>query len=305
MNVVTMSKRFAATGAVAALATTGLVGLSTTAAHADPVVTNTYSCSAAGTTFPVGLTTNAVGIEGFPTIAAGFTVPAGLLTVTNTFTIPDQVHSALGQFQVTSIAAPTFAGDFGGNQVHVAGISVTLAGMTQNADTSWSSDSTDTDGDAREGDGVNEDFVVPQAGVYDIFSPSSLDLVATTASGGSIPVSCTLAPSTTAGAYHHITVTKNKSATAEKVLGKMTHTKATKIKATVTTPGTSNKVPSGMVIVKKGSKTLGKGTLNAKGIATINLGKLKKGVYKKVVTVYKGDGYTTTSKSAPAKFTIK
>jgi hypothetical protein len=293
MNVVSMSKRFAATGAVAALAAAGLVGASTTAAHADPVVTNHYTCGIPGLAGPydVTLVSNAVGIEGFPTIGAGFAIPGGLLTVTNNFTIPAEAYALFSNFSVDNVTFPDFAGDFGDGKVGVDGMSAKVSDMTDNGDGTRSF----------EADGVNAAFKAPAAGVYDIVSPSSFTMSANAADGSQIaPVPCTIATDTTPGSYHHITVTKNESTSSGKAAGTLTHKKASKLKVTV---GAPNHTPTGKVTVKEGKKTLGTGTLK-KGKSTVNLGKLKKG--KHTVTVsYKGDSYTKSSKSKSIKLKVK
>jgi len=302
MNVMTTTTRLAATGAAAALAAAALVGVTTTSAHADPIVTNTYSCTAAGQTFPVVLASNAPGIEVFLEIGAGTDLSSGLLSVTNTFTIPGPVYDFMTNAGVTTVSAPTFSGDFGSTSIGVDGVSVTLAGMTQNGDGSWSSDSTDQDGDPVEGTGVNSAFEVPTAGQYDILSPATLALVATTASGGEIPVSCTIAEGTTPGAYHSILVFKN-DATAEgkPVTRTLKTTKVAKMKVTV---AAANQMPTGKVLVKERKKTLGSGMLNDLGKATVKMGKLSKGKHT-VKVVYKGDGYTNKVTSEKVTFTVK
>lgn len=302
MNVLTKSTRLAATGAVTALAAATLVGATTTAANAEPVVENQqYTCSAFGSEFPVFLTTNAPGIEAFPSIGAGTDLPGGLLSVTNTFTIPDAVYQALSGFGVTDVSVPTFTGSFGDTPIGVDGVSVTVAGFTNNGNGTWSSDSTDQDADPVEGTGVNSAFEVPAAGEYDILSPATLDLLATNADGGTVAtVPCTLAEGTP-GAYHHIVVTKNESTVSGTAVKKtLKTTKVAKMKVTAS----SAQTPTGMVVVKEGKKTLGSGTLNDLGKATIAMGKLSKGEHN-VKVIYKGDGYNKGSKSSTTFTVVK
>jgi hypothetical protein len=280
MNVVSMSKRFAATGAVAALAAAALVGVSTTSANATPV-TNSYTCSNASFglgPWTVGLVSDAPGIEGFPQIPAGFDAPAGLLTLTNHFTIPDDAHTTLTNSGVEDLAFPEFAGSFGSTSIGVSGMTAQVSEMTDNGDGTHSFDS----------NGLNDAFAVPAAGVYPVLSPESFTMTATVPTLGPVPVACTLAEGTEPGAYTTITAVKNQSTVAGKAAGKLKKGKVAKLVATV---GADNQVPTGKVLVKKGSKTLGTATLKA-GKATVNLGKLKKGTHK-VTVVYKGDGYTT------------
>lgn len=297
MKFTTISRRVAATGAATAIAAAGVVATTTTTAFADPVVTNTYVCTASGQQFPVTLTTNAPGIENFVDFGlhAGAALPGGALTVVNTFTISDGVHSALaGLFHVTSIDATDFSGDFGGNPVGVDGVSVTLAGFTQNEDTTWSSDSTDTDGDPREGDGTNLPFVAPEAGAQPVTSPDTLGLVATLADGSQLPVDCVIAPETTPGNYSVINLVKNDSVTTGKAT-KSSFAKGTaaKVKATVT--GGAELVGD-KVLLKKGTKTLDSAVLKDNGTAVLSTKALPVGK-NTLKVVYKATGYNNGSKS--------
>ncbi len=113
---------------------------------------------------------------------------------------------------------------------------------------------------------------------------------------------CTLARDTTAGSYTTIETTKNASvATGKPVTKSLKTTKAAKMKVTVRSPPT--RCPSGKVLVKQGTKTLGSAVLNDAGKATVNMGKLTKGKHK-VKVVYKGDGYTLKGASDAITFTI-
>lgn len=301
MKFTTIPRRIAVTGATTALAAGALVGLGTTAAHADPIVTNTYVCSASGQQFPVTLTTNAPGIENFVDFGlhAGAALPGGALTVTNTFTVSDAVHSALvGLFHVTRIDATDFTGSFGGNPVGVDGVFVTMAGFTQNSDGSWSSNHADAnaDGQPDEGNGSNAAFTAPEAGAQPVTSPATLGLLATTEAGSQIPVDCTIAPDTTPGNYSVINLVKNDSVTTGKATKKsFVLGKAAKVKATVT--GGAELVGD-KVLLKKGTKTLDSALLGADGTAILSTKKLPVGK-NKVTVVYKATGYNNGSKSDP------
>jgi len=59
----------------------------------------------------------------------------------------------------------------------------------------------------------------------------------------------------------------------------------------------ANHRPTGKVLVKQGTKTLGSATLNSLGKAVVSIGKLSVGKHNLVV-LYNGDGYTTSSKKA-------
>jgi len=294
MKFTTISRRLAATGAASAVAAGALVGVTTTAAHADPVVNNVYTCTFGAQSFPVALTTNAPGIENYPEINAGLSLPGGLLQVTNVFTIPGAVHDFMVNAGIVTVSVPTFAGTFGDSVIGVSGASVTLEGMTQNEDGTYSSDSTTLDGDPAEGGGPNLEFTTPVAGDYDVLSPAGLDLVATNSSGGELELSCTIAEGTTPGAYHHILVYKNDTVTTGEAT-KPQFVKGKKAKvAAVVTDGTL--LEGDKVLLKKGTKKLDSALLAADGTATLVTKKLPVGK-NKLTVVYKATGYNNKSKS--------
>ena len=248
MKFSSMSKRFAATGAATALAAGALVGLTGSAATAAPVTT-TYTCEYAALglgPWTVTVDSEAPGIEGFPSIAAGFDAPGGLLTITNHFTIPSDARAALQGASVEDIAFPDYAGGFGTNEVLVEGMTAKVSTMTDNGDGTYSFDS----------NGLNAPFSTPAAGTYDITTPDAFNMVATVPGIGDVSVPCTLAEGTEVASYHTIEVTKNVS-TAKGVPVKSTLKvgKVAKMKVTVKA---DNETPGGKVLVKEGSKTLGK-----------------------------------------------
>ena len=293
MKFTTLSRRTAAAGAASALVAGALVGATTTAAQAAPIQ-NTYTC-----TTPVGpqevvLDSDAPGIEAIPSLPAGLTVPPQSLSVTNTFTISDSFHNTLASFGVENLAIPGFAGTLGSSNVPVDGVAVTVSGMTQNEDGSWSTDSTDTDGDAVEGTGVNASFDLPAAGTYPVLSPESFT-IETTLGGNPLSVPCTINTGTEPGSYDSLTMVKNDSVTkATAVNSPVKKGDVAKVKVKVTAP---NETPGGKVVLKKGSKTLDSGTLNNKGVVTLKF-KAKSVGANKLKAVYKGDGYTNKSNDA-------
>ncbi len=287
MKFTTLSRRTAAAGAASALVAGALVGATTTAAQAAPIQ-NTYTCTNAVVgTFPVVLDSDAPGIEGIPTAPAGFTAPAGLLSVTNVFTVPEQVHTQLTGFGVENLSFPDFAGSLGSEPIPVEGMAVTVSGMTDNGDNTFSSD-------PAEGGGLNGSFETPAAGDYPVLSPSAFTIVADL-NGSPVPVDCVLAEGTTAGAYDDsIVVTKNDSeSTAKAVNSPVKKGKVAKVKVKVNAP---NETPGGKVLLKKGKKTVAKGNLNNKGVVVLKTKSLSVGK-NKLKTIYKGDGYTNGSTS--------
>ena len=293
MNVMTKSTRFAATGAAVALGAAALVGVTTTTANAVPV-TNTYTCSNAGLglgPWDVTLDSDAPGIEGFPQVPAGFDAPGGLLTVTNQFTIPAEAYGTLVGAGVEDISFPDFAGTFGDEPIGIAGMAVTVSGMTDNGDGTYSSD-------PAEGSGLNQAFSAPAAGTYDVLSPAGFVMSATLGES-QVPVTCTVTEGP--GAYTSILVVKNASTTTGTPVKRTLKTnKVSKMKVAV---AADNETPGGKVIVKEGAKKLGSAMLNDAGKATVKMGKLKKGKHT-VTVVYKGNGYTMASKSDKIVFKV-
>ena len=285
MKFASVSKRLATVGVATALAGGALVGAGVTSAEAASV-TNSYTCSnaAAGLgPWSVGLVSDAPGIDGIPSIGAGFDVPAGFVTLTNHFTIPDTAYTTLTSYHVEDLSFPDFAGSFGPNPIGVSGMTAKVSAMTDNGDGTHSFDS----------NGLTDAFEAPAAGVFDVVSATSFSMVATVPNLGPVPVSCVLADGTTAGSFATITTTKNKATVTGKPTARLTHTKAAKLAVTT---AAANQVPTGKIVVKQGTKTLGSALMNAKGKAVVNLGKLKKGKHK-VTMIYKGDSYTTAGRA--------
>lgn len=295
MNVFAISTRVAATGAAAALGAAALVGLTSTAANATPV-TNTYTCSYPSLglgPWTVTLLSDAPILEGFTEIPAGFGVTAGLVELTNTFTIPKDAYDKLGEFGVEDVSFPDFAGTFGATAVPVDGMAAKRSEMTASEDGMTYS---------FQADGANAPFEVPAAGMYDVVSPEAFNLTAAVPGIGPVGVPCALAEGTTAGSYASINVFKNDAtATGTPVAKTLKTTKVAKLKTMI---AAANEVPTGKVIVKEGSKKLGTGTLNDAGKATVKMGMLKKGKHT-VKVIYKGDGYTNAVTSDEITFTVK
>ena len=293
MKFNTLSRRAAALGAATALASAGLVAAAGTAGAAQ-AVTNNYDCNA-GLPFSITLLTEAPWIENYVNagVAAGSALPGGVLSTTNQFTISDATHTFMTDTaHVDHIDVTDFTGSFGGKPVGVEGITVTMAGFTQNLDGTWTSA-------AEEGDGTNTAFTAPAAGAQPVKAPGALTMVATTAADSTIPVSCTV--NGTPGTYETINVVKNDPTMKASSNSPVKHGKKAILKAKVTAP---NHAPTGKVLFKDGKKKLGKVSLNAKGLAVLKT-KLSKGTHKKVSMNYLGDGYTSKSTSAVFKVVQK
>ncbi|HEU4810602.1 MAG TPA: Ig-like domain repeat protein [Nocardioides sp.] len=286
MRVLHLSHRMAATGIATALAAGALVA--GTATTADAAVTGgaTYTCTTS--LGPADLDV-AVSSLAMPTtgIAAGSTIPGGLLPVTVDLTLPATLVGGLaGLLNITAISgtAPDFKMLLGATDVPIDGISAPLTTLPVPAAPMVLSST-----------GTVHSFVTPAAGTYDISLPDEFTLNPTQQSGIALPaLPCTI-KDPAAKNIGTATVVKNDSTTAAKPAVTPFHKgKAAKMKVTVNAAHT----PSGNVLIKEGTKTLGKGTLSSLGKIVINMGsKLAVGKHNVVVS-YKGDGYTNTSKKS-------
>ncbi len=200
MKFTTLSRRTAAAGAASALVAGALVGATTTAAEAAPI-SNTYSCTGTSGPFPVTLDSDIPDLASFPTVPAGFDVPAGALAVSNTFTVPSAVITTMQGFGITRLESPDFAGNLGNRQVGVDGVEALVSSAVDNTDGTHSFDA----------DGSNAAFSVPAADTYDVLGPTDFVIEAYNDSSTSpvLTVPCTLTG--TNGSYQSIDVFKNDS----------------------------------------------------------------------------------------------
>lgn len=283
MKFTTLSRRTAASALVAG----ALVGANTTVAQAAPTTT-TYTCTnpSGGDPWTVPVVSNIPELAGFPQVPAGLDVGAGLLNVTNDFTIQDDAHDTLVAFGVEDLTFPDYAGALGSVPVDVAGMTAKVSEMTDNGNGTWSFNS----------NGSNAAFEVPRAGTYDVTAPADFQLVADVPGVGAVPSSCVLAAGTEVGIYQSVEVLKNDSTSAAKAVNApVKKGTVAKVKVKVKVSGPDFQTPSGKVVLKKGKKTVAKGNLNAKGVVVLKTKSLPVGK-NKLKTVYKGDGYTNKSK---------
>jgi hypothetical protein len=288
MNLARLASRVAVGGVAAALATAGLVGVTSTSASAVPKTT-TYSCTPSlGSPFSADVV---VDIALLPSTApAGFPVPAGLLSFNSSFTVDNAVATGLGSLGVTGGKSDDFAAAFG----------TTLA----KAPVVWN---TATPGATRttfSGKGANGAFLLPAAGTYTVAMPKQFTLQGTNASGQPVAgatATCTSAAPTALGS---ITLSKQASVTKVKAVKKIKHgaVESVKIKVTNDYSKTGGVVPTGKVSIKDGSKTIGKGKLK-NGKVTIKVKSLSVGTHNLVVK-YAGDKFTNKSKSKKLKVTV-
>lgn len=283
MKFTTLSRRTAAAGAASALVAGALVGATTTAAQAAPIQ-NTYSCEGTSGPFPVVLDSEIPTLAGFPTVPAGFDVPAAALEVLNTFTVPSAVINTMAGFGITRLESPDFAGSLGANEVAVDGVEAAVSSAVDNGNGTHSFDA----------NGANAAFEVPAAGSYDVLGPTDFVIDAYNDSSAEpvLSVPCTLASAN--GSYQAIEVTKNDSTSAATAVNSpVAKGEVAKVKVKVTAP---NGPAAGKVVLKKGTKTLDSANLNAKGVAILKFPAMTVG-RNKLVAIYKGNaGYFNGSR---------
>jgi hypothetical protein len=291
MKFARLTSRIAVGGVAAALATAGLVGVTSTSASAASASTN-YTCAVpvlGDRTFPV-----TVNVPLLPSTApAGFPVPAGLLSFDSTITIPADVVALLGD-SANGAKSDDFSTAFGAVSVK--------------APVAWNTPPTTPPGPGESatysGKGSNGAFALPEAGTYSVGMPKTFTLTPTK-DGAALPinVSCTSATPDSLG-----TITLSKQASTVK--GKAP--KSVKVGTVVTVKGkvtneyvkTGGVAPTGKLVIKDGKKKVGKGKVGKNGKFKIKVKGLKVGKHKLVV-LYKGDKFTAKGKSKAIKLTVK
>ena len=136
---------------------------------------------------------------------------------------------------------------------------------------------------------------LPGAGTYDVVVPSAFKFTATKQGDVTMlpDVPCAFKPGSPAS-LGSIILAENESTTVATPTKKVTPLgQKTKLKVVV---GAANEVPTGKVKVMQGTKTLGKGVLNAKGKVKVTLKKALPAGKTKVKVLYVGDDYTEKSK---------
>lgn len=303
MSLHSKSIRAVAASAVAVLAAGAVVAVTSTAAQAAVSASTTYDCTGVGA---VGLAVEQSILTDGMTFPAGLDVPADFLGVDLDATISEATTTALRTLGVTQVGGSsddmTLSVVAAGGSTPVGSIGVVDV-VFPPADVPASGSMTLSTPPADGSNGVPaslDAFNAPPAGTYDINFPPTFSFVATDGSGNQLADStCTLQ----SGAEDRIatlTFTKNASTTTGKVVNPPVE-KGTRGKIR-TTVAAENETPSGKVVAKKGSQTIGSGMLNDKGKVTITLDRLPVGKHS-VVLKYKGDGYT--AKSSSETITVK
>lgn len=282
-------RRFAAAGAVSALAAGALVAGTATTANAATASTD-YSCNTPLGPQTIPTTFDVPALDAVPAVNAGTPFPAGIMdvltggpAVTMTFTLPAAVVPTLMSLGVTGIDSPDLAMGFGNSSVPATGL--TLVGITPNPDGSASAVV----------QGTNGDFAAPAAGPQDVTMPSAFNLAIATSSAAVpvVPVSCS---SATPAVMKTITVSKNPSAVVAKAPSQVKKGTTAKLKAVVPSAGTGYPTPTGKVIAKVDGNKIGSQSLN-NGTAVFKVSKLSLGKHTFSVN-YRGNGYYSGSKAS-------
>jgi hypothetical protein len=273
-----MTRRIAVSGVATAIAAGALVGAASTAANAAIVADGTYTCDVAGT--PAQLPVH-VEVPLLPGSAnAGTMIPAGLLQATTTVGIPAETAAVLQSYHVTGGTIDDFGMLVGTSK---APAPLTFTSFTPGTEAGSLVTSTL---------GVNQVFSLPKAGTYDITLPTAFTFMPTTDSGPlGVPVSCTsAAPAKMAS----IRIDKNTTTMSAKAPTSIKKGSAAKVVTTLASNNAGTPVPTGKVVAKLGTKTVGTGTLS-NGRAVLKLVKLPVGK-DKVSVKYAGDGFTAANK---------
>jgi hypothetical protein len=273
-----MGRRLATAGIASALAAGALVGASTTAANAAFEGTSTYTCNVAGTPVPMPMTASVPILP--PTANAGMIIPPNLLDVSTALTIPAAVASQLGTLGVTGGTVNDFAmliGDAGS-----APAPLTVTGFAAGTEVG-SLIATAT--------GKNSQFSLPAAGTYDITLPKTFTFTPTTAAG---PLPFTVPCTTDAPAkLSSVVLNKNGSITDATAPAKIRKGTTAKVTSVVSSVNDFTPAPTGKIVAKLGTKTVGTGTVKA-GKAVMKVAKLPVGKDKLKIK-YLGDSYTAPS----------
>jgi len=281
MNLRHLTARTAVAGVTVALAAGALVGLGSSAANAE-TGTALYNCSAGSTTLP--LSVSAAGdLSGYPSLASGTPVSAGLVAIGLTLTVPAEVVDAL--------MAPPY------NQTQIGGGSSDLAFPIGNGSVPIADFTIDPVTLVAHQPAVltksvsNEAFKLPDAGAAAVKMPKTFGL------SSILPLTCTTDSQPTITTY---TIAKQTAGVTVKAPKSVKKGKAFALAVKV---AGQNKPATGKVVAKVGKKVVGAGALK-NGKAAI---KVKKGLKKtsKITVVYAGDKSTSGAKSFPVTVKVK
>jgi hypothetical protein len=264
MNLRHLTARTAAVGIAAVMAGGALVAGATTAATAESATT-TYTCSNSdfGVSYDFAMTVTQTPAK--PLAWAGQAVKQGALgKLTVSATVPAEAAGLLQVAGIDGAKSKNFALALGKGK---APFPISGKFVTAGESTTW------------EASGTNSAFSAPAPGAVTATLPAKFTIITTSAGTEGLQLDCSLTTGQTAGTLWSATLAKQTSkTTAKSVSAKVGKT----VKLPVTVKGNAGPA-AGKVVVAKGKKVLGKGTLK-NGKVAVNLGKkLKAGKYKLTV----------------------
>ncbi|NHC24780.1 hypothetical protein G6553_16565 [Nocardioides sp. IC4_145] len=284
MQINRFARRLAVATTSVAVAGTALVGATMSTAQAA-TVTNDYTCAAG----PINAGTFTLSVTGdipVPEYWAGAGVPAGLLNVTASATVPPEAAGLLTAAGIERAESPDFGFTLGTSKAPVP-----LAGdfVTQDGTTTWNAT------------GKNSAFQTPKPGAYDVLLPTVFSLATKTATADSVTLTCTIVEGSTPAAVDTITLNqqsvkefKAKGATVKK--GKKATVKVTSLQAD------AGAVNAGKVTAFKGKKKVGSANVK-NGKASIKIAKLPVG--KNKLTLKYGNNPSVKAATAKVTVTVK
>jgi hypothetical protein len=295
----TAPRRLGALAAVGALSAGALIAMAAPAAQAATAAT-TYTC-----TFPsLGARDIPVSITATLPAAANAGLDAPAIPVLLSVTLPgDVVDAAKGLFGATTIGG--FSNDMVASldelsSSDAADLPLQNARFPQTAVPATANTplTLNTPNPLATPGAVPASTVpvnLPGAGTYDVVVPSAFTFTATKQGDvtmlADVPCVIKAGSPTSLGS---IVLAENESTTVATPTKKVTPLgQKTKLKVVV---DAANEVPTGKVKVMLGTKTLGKGVLNAKGKVKVELKKALPAGKTKVKVLYLGDDYTKKSK---------
>lgn len=276
--------RLAVAGSAVALMAGGLVATTGVAANAD-TGSASYNCTNGFTPdiLPLEVSVGA-DLSALPPLPTGFAAPAGALPITVDFTLSPEVVNGLIANGITSAGAASedMKLPFGNTQVPLAGVSVAPVSLTADTETVLTAEA------------ANGAFKLPSPGTdIPVKMPASFSATSILP----IPIDCTLVGESPT--ISQLTVIKQTPTLVAKAPKSIKKGATLKVTATLT----ANVPPTGKVVAKEGSKTLGNATLKG-GKATISIKGLKPGTHSIMVS-YAGDKNSNASNVYGVTVTVK
>lgn len=269
MKFRTITTRAAVAGATTALAAGAFVAVAAPANAAT--VTDTYTCTMTGV-YQGDFAMEVSGDLPVPQYWAGAAVPAGLVNLTATATVPADAAGLLAGVGVTGAKSDDYALSLGDRPVPIP-----ISGdfVTEGETTTW------------EASGTNLDFVTANPGTVDGFLPETFTLLPTKEDGSTFgSLTCVVTDGDPAEIVTDFVLLRQSSATTAKNVT-VKKGKAAIVPVKVESTSLSVPVTGGKVVAKQGTKTLDTAKVKD-GKAKLNLGKKLKVGKHKITVKYLG-----------------